>query len=120
LREGKKKEKGMNCLRWRKGKSGWNVFIPRPGSHPRAERADGPQHPRRQSATPPQTIREARGWSGPQARTVRYCFQNAQCCTFAQRATRTVRAALADSPPGVARRSALLLRTVRTPLLISA
>jgi hypothetical protein len=50
LREGKKKEKGMNCLRWRKGKRDWNVIIPRPGSHPRAERADGPQHHRGQSA----------------------------------------------------------------------
>jgi hypothetical protein len=97
LREGKKKEKGKNWLRWRKERRGWIDFIPRPGTHPRATRA--------QSATPPRTVREARGRSGPQARTIRYCFQNDQSCTFAPRATRTVRAAsrtvrpvAADSP----------------------
>jgi hypothetical protein len=113
LREGKKKEKWMNCLRWRKGKE-WLERFHLVAWVPPARGMGG------RSATPPRTVREARGWSGSQARTVRYCFQNDQCCTFAPRATRTVRAALADSPPGAAGRSALLLLTVRTPLLLSA
>jgi hypothetical protein len=46
LKGSKKREKGMNWLRWRKRKKGWIDFIPRPGSHPRAAQADGPRHPR--------------------------------------------------------------------------
>jgi hypothetical protein len=63
--------RGSKKERWEKIGSGWGKekrclldFIPRPGSHLRAARADGPRHPR--------------GRSGPQARTVRYYIQNIQ------------------------------------------
>jgi hypothetical protein len=109
LREGKKKGEGGELLRWRKErKKGLNRFHPAAWDPPVRDTGG-------QSATPPRTVREARGRSGHQARTVRYCFQNDQRRTSFPRATRTVRAALADSPPGAAGRSALLMRTVRPP-----
>jgi hypothetical protein len=72
------------------------------------------------SATSARTVCEERGRSGPKAQTVHYYFQNVQRCTSSPRAARTVRAGLADSPPGAAGRSGLKPRTVRPPLLILA
>jgi hypothetical protein len=73
---------------------------------------------RGQFATPPWTVREACGRSGAPARTVRYYFENVQCCTSSPRAARTVRAALEDSPPRAAGQSGPFPRTVRPPFLI--
>jgi hypothetical protein len=57
--------------------------------------------------------RGARGRSGTPARTVRYLLQNVQYRPSSPRAARTVRAALADGPPGAAGQSGPLPRTVR-------
>jgi hypothetical protein len=91
LREGKRKKIGSNCLRWRKGRSGWVDFIPRPETHPRATRADSPRHPRGRS------VRHADGPGPRRGRSVK--------------ASRTSGAApLPHEPRG---RSALPWRTVR-------
>jgi hypothetical protein len=63
LRESKRREEEANCLRWGKGE-GLVDFIPRSWDPPARDTGG-------QSATPPRTVREARGRSGPQARTVR-------------------------------------------------
>jgi hypothetical protein len=71
---------------------------------------------RGQSAEPTRTVREVRGRSGTQARTVRYLFQDIQYCPSPHRAARTVRVALADGPPGADGQSDPPPQIVRPPL----
>jgi hypothetical protein len=75
---------------------------------------------RGQPAVPSRTVRVVRGRFATPARTVRYLLQNDQCCTSSPRASRTVRAALADNPPVAAGQPGPLSRTVRPPFSILA
>jgi hypothetical protein len=119
LRESKKEREGKTSCGLGKRKEATDLsprdLGPTSARHARTVRgahADGLRGAR--------TVCEVSGRSGTLARTVRYLLQNVQYCLSSPRAVRTVRAALADGPPGAAGQSGPLPRTVRPSFTFSA
>jgi hypothetical protein len=113
LRGSKKERRGKIGSGWGKEKRCLLNFIPWPGSHLHAARADGPRHPRGQSARRADGPDPRRGWSVITSRT------SSDAPSPHEPRGRSA-LLLAEIPPGAAGWSALLPRTVRPPLLILA
>jgi hypothetical protein len=88
---------------------GWLLdYIPRPGSHPRAARADGPRHPRGQSARRADGPDPRRGLSVIASKTTRDAPPSHEPRGRSALPWRTVRQEQTDGPPCCCGRSDLL------------